>query len=94
MDSEVVRSALFLLERSLGKAKDALWQIEAEAMRYECSVHYENPEGALVYCLEATKQVLELVLDAAGLQNTRRSYSEMAAVRGCTARPQKDKRAA
>lgn len=76
MNILVVQNAIGELQRKLGKARDALRQIEAE--RYGYPEHaepigYEYPEGALALFLDDLQQRLMVLLDAADMRDTRAS---------------------
>src|SRR5258708_2117638 len=77
MDSAVVKNAIGSLDKLLSNAKDALWDIERE--EFGVSAHpgesrgYEFPRGALKYYLEQLYDVLLVVLEAAGMPESRAS---------------------
>ncbi len=71
MDIEAVRNALPLLDSYLGRASDALTQIEADTYGdpgYGEPIGYPDPHAALAANLDDLKETVALVLDAAGMQ--------------------------
>jgi hypothetical protein len=79
MDSDVVRNAVGTLDKLLGKAKDALFDIERHEFgvsAYGEGPSYENPRGALKSSLEELHDVLLVVLEAANMPETRSSLVE------------------
>lgn len=71
MDIEAVRNALPLLDSYLGRASDALTQIEAETFgdpSYGEPIGYSDPHAALAGNLDDLKETVALVFDAAGMQ--------------------------
>jgi len=71
MNISVVQNAVGELQRILGKARDALTQIEAEAYSGQDYVGYEHPDEALAGHLDDLQQMLMVVLEAADLRDTR-----------------------
>jgi hypothetical protein len=76
MNTIVVQNAIGELQKVLGKARDALTQIEAERHGYpEYLPHigYEYPEDALASHLDELQEMLMIVLEAAEMCDTRTS---------------------
>jgi hypothetical protein len=77
MDASVVRNALGSLDKLLSDARSAVWDIEREVFgvsAYEGEAGgYENPRGALKSLLEQLHDVLLVVLEAAGMPESRAS---------------------
>jgi hypothetical protein len=73
MNSSVIRAALFGLEGQLEQARQARTQIEYEALLAVPSPGggYEDPKAALSATLTELYEVLLVVLEAAGLSETR-----------------------
>src|SRR6266581_6895821 len=72
MDASRIRAALSDLERELERARGAKTQIENEATgRPTEGGSYEEPKAALGSILKGMYEVLLVVLEAAGLPNTR-----------------------
>ena len=76
MNESVLKNAIGSLEVLLGRAKDALWNIERNAFGdpgYGELGSYEHPESALASFLQETYAVLLVILEAAGMPETRAS---------------------
>jgi len=76
MNLPVVQNAIGEFQRLLGKAQDALTQIEAERYGYPENVKpigYADPEVALSISLNHLKERLMVLLEAADLRDTRAS---------------------
>jgi hypothetical protein len=69
----VIQNAIGGLENLLGKAKDALQQIEAEAYGYESKAGYVDAEAALGFNLDTLGHVLSVILEAAEMPGARAS---------------------
>jgi hypothetical protein len=75
MNTIVVQNAIGELQKVLGKARDALTQIEAERHGYpEYLPHigYEYPEDALASHLDELQEMLMIVLEAAEMRGRAR----------------------
>jgi REase_DpnII-MboI len=77
MDSTVVKNAIGSLEKLLGNAKEALWDIEREEFGVSAFPGepggYEYPRDALKNFLEELHDILLVVLEAAGMTESRTS---------------------
>src|SRR5438067_2255828 len=75
VDSKVVKNAIGSLDKLLGNAKEALWDIEREEFgvsAYPGEVGgFENPRRALKSFLEQLHNLLLVVLEAAGMPESR-----------------------
>jgi hypothetical protein len=71
MDPIPIRAALSDLERALDSARDARYQIECERTNRRSVGGFEEPELALPGILNQIKETLLVVLEAAGLSQTR-----------------------
>lgn len=71
MNILVVQNAIGRLDNLLGKAKDALQQIEAEAYGHETLSGYENAAGALGSYLDELGHALSVVLEASEMPAAR-----------------------
>jgi hypothetical protein len=77
MDPTPIKAALSDLERSLESAREARYQIECEhAKRSRSGGGFEDPEAALPGILNQIAETLLLVLEAAGLDGTRKRLLE------------------
>ena len=74
MDSPVVKNAIGSLDKLLGQAKGALWDIERQEFGVSAYDRapggYANPRGALESFLEHLNDILLVVLEAAGMPET------------------------
>jgi hypothetical protein len=77
MDNAVVKNAIGSLDKLLGNARQALWDIERQEFgvsAYEGEPGgYEDPRGALKSFLEHLYDLLLVVLEAAAMPETRDS---------------------
>jgi hypothetical protein len=71
MDPIPIKAALSELERALGSARDARYQIECERANRRPVGGFEEPELALPGILNQIEEMLLVVLEAAGLSQTR-----------------------
>jgi REase_DpnII-MboI len=77
MNSEVITNAIGSLDKLLGNAKGAIWDIEREVFGVSAypgePAGYDRPDEALKLFLEELHDVLLVVLEAAGMPATRAS---------------------
>jgi len=71
MDSTVVRAALGEIEREMERAQEARSQLEAETFGYRHSGGWEEPGAVLPHLLNRVYDMLLVVLECAGLPETR-----------------------
>jgi hypothetical protein len=76
MDTSPIRAALSDLERDLESARDARYQIACEKAGRPPKGGYEEPEAALPSILNNLQETLLVVLEAAGLLQTRQRLLE------------------
>lgn len=78
MEIVVVKNALGSLDKVLGQAKQALWDIEREVFDgpvYGDAGSYEYPRQAMTHFLRELHDLLLVVLEAAGMPATRASLT-------------------
>ena len=80
VNPSVLQNAVGGLDSILGKAKDALVQLEAETFHYETEFGYEEPLGALGHFLDELGHTLSVVLEAAEMPEARRAMLKAWAV--------------
>jgi hypothetical protein len=76
MDTSIVKNAVGTLDKMLSQARHALWQLENEVFGYPGygpNEVYENSDSAMEFCLQELYDVLVIVLEAAGMPETRSS---------------------
>ena len=76
MDTSPIKAALNDLERDLESARDARYQIECEKAGRPPKGGWEEPEAALPSVLNGLHETLLVVLEAAGLRETRQRLLE------------------
>jgi len=79
MNEAVIKNAIGSLELKLAEVKDALRQIAADEFHFRYTSDtgsWDNPRGALGMLLKEMYDILLVVLEAAGLPETRRALIE------------------